>query len=152
MWLRIGSFIAAAIVLTVLLGAVVLWSALGADVWHAYPSPERHENVSVQRFEFGALPPADAAGRITADFDGDGIADRVETEYFHMEPLFSRSTSGLLHVISGADGSRLATHAIDTPENTAYWCADRDHNGTNELVVEDDHALFVLSRTTRGVR
>src|SRR5262245_39457039 len=84
------------------------------DIRRAYPSPERHAHVRLSPTAFVSNEPR-RAPRVLHDFDGDGIEDTLSVEYFHMEPLFARSTSGMLRVISGADGSVLVAHATLTP-------------------------------------
>jgi hypothetical protein len=129
--------------------AVVSWFAFDDDVQRAYPSPEDLDGVSI-------LAPSAAAAatpRVPHDFDGDGIPDFFWVEYFHMEPLFRASTSGLLKVYSGENHSTLAALTVDTPICRVSWCGDVDHNGTDDLLVPGhEQRLVVLAAHTTNRR
>jgi hypothetical protein len=80
------------------------------------------------------------------DFDGDGVEDELSVDYVHREPLFARTTSGMVYVYSGRTGEVLLARAVDVPINTAWWCGDRDGNGTDEVLVRDNGRRFALGR------
>jgi hypothetical protein len=70
------------------------------DLWRAYPSPERHENVREERISSSDLPRADGG-----DFDGDGTLDVIERNWWYpMRRLFHERTRHLLIVRSCATG------------------------------------------------
>jgi len=120
--------------------AVVSWFAFDDDVQRAYPSPEQLEGVSILAAPLTAV----ATPRVPHDFDGDGIPDFFWVEYFHIEPLFRTSTSGLLKVYSGENHSTLAALTVDTPMCQVAWCGDVDHNGTDDLLVPHHAELPVV--------
>jgi hypothetical protein len=87
------------------------------------------------------------------DFDGDGTLDRIEVEYYHQEPMFSASKSGMVIVSSGATGEPLLAYAVDCPMNPVAWCGDVDGNGTEDvLVVENARAVVIGSERRRTGR
>lgn len=132
--------------LCLLIVVVWVWSAVIVDILAAYPSPERHEHVRVTHLAAPVSSATTRAPSVAHDFDGDGTPDRFETEYYHMEPLFSRVGNGLLRVISGADGSVLVCHATVTPIANEEWCGDFDGNGTDDVLCDDDGQWCVLAR------
>ncbi len=141
--------VAAIFVGSVLLACgLVTYGVLGGeDMLRAYPSRERHEGV----YEFDApdaqvasFPGADVA---VGDFDGDGTADELTIDHFHMEPLFERDTWGMVYIRSGQTHDVLLAHAVDTPvPSGARWSGDLDGNGTDDLLVSDEGRQFVLGR------
>ncbi len=142
--------LAAVFVGSVLLACgMVTYGVLGGeDMLRAYPSRERHEGVyelAVPESELAALPGLDS-DEGNGDFDGDGVTDELSVEYFHIEPLFKRSTSGLVEVRSGRTGQVLLAHLVDAAINRAWWYGDRDGNGTEDILVLDEGHRFVLGR------
>jgi hypothetical protein len=108
------------------------------DIARAYPSPEMHWHVrelGLSDAELASKPGSESA---PADFDGDGTLDELVFEYFHMEPLFSRPTSGMIRVISGRTHELLLAHAVDGPFSRVEWCGDLDGNGTDDLRIHDE--------------
>jgi hypothetical protein len=85
----------------------------------------------------------------TGDFDGDRVPDELECEYFHMEPLFRASTSGMVYVRSGASGEVLLAHAVPTPLHGCFWLGDLDANGTDDIAIEGKSGMIVYGRTAR---
>lgn len=137
--------LAAAFVLSSLLLTSVFVGTLGAELLAAYAHRDRLAGVNVFRLsDIPSRPPA--TPRVAHDFDGDGTADSVETEYLHREPLFDRTTSGILRVSSGADGSLLAQRVTATPICTERWIGDVDGNGTDDVAFEDGCDTLVLAR------
>lgn len=141
----IGALVPAACVLAavglfvVVSFVAVLLSGNAGDILRAYPSPERHDGIR-ELAVTASLPASVLAG----DFDGDGTEDTLSIEYFHMEPLFQRTTSGMVEVRSGGTGEILLAHAVDTPLSRATWCGDIDGNGTEEVLIQDDGRRFAL--------
>jgi hypothetical protein len=72
-------------ILGVLLLLFFLWLVRDHDVQDALWSPETHRNV----YSIPTQDPARVFEEATdsGDFDGDGIEDRLSTEYYHQEPL-----------------------------------------------------------------
>lgn len=97
-----------------------------------------------------------AAGKseeASGDFDGDGVPDRLDVEYYHQEPLFSKPTSGIAMVVSGATGRTLLAVAVSTPMDRAHWCGDLDGNGTDDvLVVQIGNAVVFGSERAASKR
>lgn len=143
--LRVGSYLfAAALGLSVLtFGLAVLANV--EDVGRAYLDRDRLSGVDVLELRELAWGPA-LEPRLARDFDGDGVEDSVETEYLHREPLFDRSTSGVLRVRSGADGSLLAQRMTATPICNERWIGDVDGNGTDDLAFENGYDTWILAR------
>jgi hypothetical protein len=140
---RVAISVATAAALLLLGYIAVLWMTCG-DILRAYPSPETHDHVHEIALSDAqvALDPESESGR--TDFDGDGTPDELDVEYFHMEPLFSRTTSGMVYVRSGRTNELLLAHAVDTPLCRAHWCGDLDGNGTDDLRIRDDGRCFAL--------
>jgi hypothetical protein len=122
--------------------AVVSWFAFDDDVQRAYPSPEQLEGVYSVAYSSSVVP---APPRVAHDFDGDGIPDFFRVEYFHIEPLFQRSTSGLLRVYSGADHSTLLAKTVATPLTRVSWFGDVGHNGMDDLLVADEAPVVLVA-------
>jgi hypothetical protein len=117
------------------------------DVLRAYPSPEFHADV---REIPVPIPHAVSEDALTPrDFDGDGVADQLSNESFHMEPLFARATSGMVQVRSGATMKLLLAHAVSTPVDRVSWCGDADGNGTEDVLVEELGRSTVLGHSGR---
>ena len=127
-------------------GAVLYGMLGGEDVLRAYSLPERHEGT----YEIGpsdVLPTSARSPDFTrGDFDGDGTADDLTVDYVHREPLFGRTTSGMVYVRSGRTGRVLLAHAVATPMNMVNWKGDLDRNGTDDILIEDERRQFVLGR------
>ena len=118
---------------------VVALLANAEDILRAYPSPEKHDDV---RQIWRADPREESDARPgclvgTGDFDGDGLDDAISVEYFHMEPLFRPSTSGMVFVRSGRDGKPLLAQATPTPFTHVSWLGDVDSNGTDDIETDD---------------
>jgi hypothetical protein len=111
------------------------------DYLRVYTYPEFHRGVR------DVLRPAspDRLHRTEAgDFDGDGITDKLDTDYVHREPLFQRTTSGMVYVRSGRTGELLLAHAVATPFNYGEWVGDVDGNGTSDVLIRDNPRPVVL--------
>lgn len=128
--------------------AFIAWFAFDEDVQRAYPSPEQLDDVYFIGLSSDSAP---STPRVPHDFNGDGIPDFFWVEYFHVEPLFARSTSGLLRVYSGANHSTLLARTVATPLTRVEWCGDSDHNGTDDLCVVDQEPV-VLAHISRSSR
>ena len=114
-----------------------------ADVRKAYyPPPELH--VGVQELALSAPRTKGESAEVPHDFDGDGIADELSNDYFHMEPLFEPVTSGMVRVRSGATSELLLAHAVPTPLNHCSWFGDVDGNGTEDVLVQEMERTVVL--------
>ena len=134
-------------------GALVFLLGVGcsaqiADVLRAYPSPNRLEGIRVREI------PSDHLARLRSiedagDFDGDGTADEVSVSYFHIEPLFEPTTSGLLEIRSGVDGVVLLARTLPTPFTRVAWYGDADFNGTEDVLVSDDGHVLVYGRVAK---
>jgi hypothetical protein len=107
------------------------------DVLRAYRFPEEHAHVRALAWTSAGPDTSAKSAGIAHDFDGDGTADVVTTEYLHREPIFGRATSGMVYVRSGTTGAALLAHAIACPLPEASFCGDRDGNGTDDLHVVD---------------
>ncbi|MFN0009952.1 MAG: hypothetical protein ACKVXR_18825 [Planctomycetota bacterium] len=118
-----------------------------ADVRRAYPSPELH--VGVQELALSAPRTKGESAEVSRDFDGDGVADELSNEYFHMEPLFERATSGMVRVRSGATSELLLAHAVPTPFTPCSWFGDVDGNGTEDVLVQEMQRTVVLGHQGR---
>lgn len=143
-WSALGYGLAAGIVLTFLGACVYFWSAYGADWARAWTHPDRLAGVEV--IAAGDMGGRSVAPVVARDFDGDGTADLVETEYVRREPILGRVTSGMIRVLSGADGSMLAQRATSTPICRERWIGDVDGNGTDDIAFEDGLETLVLAR------
>ncbi|MCK6446697.1 MAG: hypothetical protein L6Q99_09930 [Planctomycetes bacterium] len=129
------------------LGALFVGSVLGCvmlkEAWSAWNLPATEVGAARLRSGDAALVFAPSAPQgpyaaTYADFDGDGVQDRLEVRYHHVEePFVSRSTSGLVLVTSGATDAVLLGYAVPTPFHDASWCGDVDGNGTADVFVED---------------
>jgi hypothetical protein len=131
-------------VLALLAMLLLVWSACGADTLRAYTHPDQLADVRVLDAD-GPARRAPSEPRVVADFDGDGTVDTIEVEYLRREPLFARTTSGMLRVLSGADGSVLAARAVSIPICRETWCGDIDGNGTDDVRFQDEGVTYVLS-------
>jgi len=130
-------------ILLLICGLFATAFVLDGDVRKAYPSPEMHAGVC----ELASHEPTGSIARpyLNHDFDGDGVADELAVEYFHMEPLVRRSTSGIVYVRSGATKHVLLAHAVVDPNpNRAAWVGDVDRSGTDDVSVRDEGRTFVL--------
>lgn len=127
-------------------GGVLLSAALfvSADAWSAWTVPKSNAGVVALRSGDAARPHRTAFASTIHDFDGDGIADVLDTTYYHVEPPWAAAhTSGLVLVRSGSNGQVLLAHATPTPLDRAHWCGDVDGNGTADVFVEDDVPLVL---------
>lgn len=129
-WLSVTFLVALVLGTTVALAIV----PDGWDIVNAYPSPEHHAGVARLDVPFPDGIEWDHRG----DFDGDGTDDVLEVESYSMQRLFGRWTGGLLRLRSGRTKELLFAHALPTPIDTAVWCGDRDGNGTDDVLVEDE--------------
>lgn len=136
-------------VLGVLLSPIPVLMLGDHDVQNSLRSPEKHSGVySIQDWkpEVAFVPPPDSG-----DFDGDGTADLLTVEYYHQEPLFSPSTSGMLYVRSGRTKEVLLAHAVPTPLMGGQWTSDVDGNGTTDVLIWSlrSHAVLGMRRARR---
>ena len=127
----------------ILASICALWAVTNwEDVLRAYPSPELHEDVrELAKWPFASQP---RGPRVRHDFNGDGVADDLSVEYFHMEPLLRRATSGMVSVQSGRTRRLLLAHAVANPCISVEWIGDVDGNGTDDLLVSDFGRTLVL--------
>lgn len=139
-WIWLGvPVVACGLFVGVGFGCVMLKEASSA--WN---SPATEDGVARLRSGSDALmyAPREPAAPLTAshaDFDGDGVLDRLEVRGYHVEaPFVARSTSGMVLVTSGATGEVLLGYAVPTPFHDAGWCGDVDANGTQDVFVGDD--------------
>jgi hypothetical protein len=128
----------ATVAVLLFLGYVALLLVNLDDILRAYPSPEQNDHVRELPLSDAQVTSESATDSATGDFDGDGTPDELTVEYFHIEPLFSRATSGMLHVVSGRTRELLLARVIDTPFSEAKWCGDLDGNGTDDLRIHDE--------------
>jgi hypothetical protein len=133
------TFVAVILLLTIWIGLALYRDP--NDVLRAYPSPERLNSVRIVLLDpwqhIRELP--------CGDFDGDGVLDQFVVRSYHMEPLFATSTSALVEVRSGRTQEVLACKSVPAVLVRVSWCADRDGNGTEEVVFDYGDGRCVMS-------
>ena len=137
-YLAASALLLAALVL-LLLFAVLFVDGLGSAIVH----PQVHAGVS--ELPSSGEPIASLTG--PRDFDGDGVADRLETRWAERDPPFGRSTLQMVYVHSGRTGRTLLAHATNSSLEDASWCGDADGNGTMDVYAPADR--IVLGYTKR---
>lgn len=143
-WLSFG------VALSILvLAPIALIFALGVitnagDLLRGWRNPPHYESVR-QWTTPHVVRTEQAASR--GDFDGDGVDDELDNIYLHRDFIAAKPTSGMVYVISGADGTVLLAHPTPTPFTTPLWCADSDGDGADEVFVPDPVAtMFAFQR------
>lgn len=130
------SFVIAPLVsagLLVVLFVAALWLLGDAeDLARGWSNPGRYESVRRE-----SLPAHDLKLPMSerGDFDGDGVADKLEVVYLRREFLTKESTSGMVYVWSGEDGTVLLAHPVPTPMSDVFWCGDSDGDRSDEVFV-----------------
>jgi hypothetical protein len=135
---------AAGMLISIGVAVLLFMSSEAEDILRAYPSPEMHEHVREFALPAAAIESKSGSESKLADFDGDGTGDELALDYFHMEPLFSRTTSAMVSVVSGRTHEPLLVHAVGCPLCVAKWCGDIDGNGTIDLGICDDGRWLAL--------
>lgn len=131
-----------ALVVTLAFALAVMGDA--DDILRGWRNPSHYESVR-QWTTPHDLRTVQAASR--GDFDGDGVDDLLEIHYLHREFITAESTSGMVYVRSGADGTVLLAHPTPTPMMSPLWCADSDGDGADEVFVPFPTAtMFAFER------
>lgn len=70
------------------------------------------------------------------DFNGDGVADKLDVVFVRREFLADSPTNCMAYVWSGADGAVLLAHPILNPLSPVFWCGDSDGDFADEIFVD----------------
>lgn len=152
-----GSLFLWIIAWTLLIGFCLLGGSFGyliltdqEDVLNSIPSPEFQGHVQ-KLGTFSVIPTPTAPSNTLQDFDGDGVPDRLDLEYFNMEKFRGRRTSGLLVVKSGRTGEVLYSRAVSSPFSSGKiaWFGDKDRNGTMDIMIVDERRHSIVGYVGR---
>lgn len=128
-----GALLASAGLLVVVFSAA-FWLVVNADgLVSGWTNPGHYELVRRESLSAHELrSPRSERG----DFNGDGVADKLDVVSLRREFLTDGPTNGMVYVRSGVDGAVLLAHPIPNPLFPVFWCGDSDGDAADEVFVD----------------
>lgn len=143
-WLALGAALSVFVLAPIALVFALEVMGDADDIVRGWRNPPHYESVR-QWTTPHVVRTEQTASR--GDFDGDGVDDELDNIHLHREFITAESTSGMVYVISGADGTVLLAHPTPSLLHVPLWCADSDGDGADEVFVPGSPAtMFAFQR------
>lgn len=133
-WQSFASALVVSVASLVVVLSAAFWLVVNADgLVSGWTNPGHYEWVRRESLSAHELKSPNSE---RGDFNGDGVADKLDVVLLRREFLTDGPTNGMVYVRSGVDGAVLLAHPIPNPLFPVFWCGDSDGDSADEIFVD----------------